>query len=135
MFSFLSLIQWGLPQMQIVILWFSCSSFRIFISLGQLAEENGSQYFKSWARKLWKELKPFVFNEVSLISKSHLGVKLYLFLGSFRHYSNLEKLPPRVLDFNSFVHFYFLTIQNFQLLFHNGGILLFWSSGSCDIGK
>ena len=73
-FNFPSLIQRGLPQMQILICWFNCSSFRIFIPLGQFAEKT---------LKLWKELKPsishFAFSEVSLMSKSYPRVELYLF--------------------------------------------------------
>ena len=68
--------------MQKSILWFSCSSFRVFL-IRATKGKKGSQYPKSWTRTLGKELKPsipqFAFNEVSLISKSLLRVVLNLF--------------------------------------------------------
>ena len=65
--------------------------------------EKGSQYTKSWARTLRKELKPsiphFVFNEVSSISKKPYEGRVIPVLGYLRYCNNLDKLPPSVLIF------------------------------------
>ena len=70
--------------MQKVIWWSSYTNFRVFISLEQFAEEkgpntsnNGQGYFaKNQSLQFHIFLK---FNEISLLSKSHLNVELHLF--------------------------------------------------------
>ena len=63
--------------MQIVIWGFSCSSFRIFISLEQLVEEKGPSISQFTGKGILKGAKAFIsipqfaFKEVLLISKSH----------------------------------------------------------------
>ena len=92
--------------MQIVIWWFSYSSFRIFISLGQLVEEKSPSIFQFTGKDILKGTKGlssvphFAF---LLISKSHQRCR--------RHYSNLEKSPPVLI----FIVLPIFLLQHFEL--------------------
>ena len=52
----------------------------------------------------------FAFNEVPIISKSHLRVELYL----LRHYSNLKKMLSSVLISKGLLNFIFSTFRAFN---------------------
>ena len=70
---------------ELMIVYFSCSSFRIFISLAQLVEEKNPSISQFMGKdilegsKAFNSIPHFSFKEVLLISKSHQRVELYLF--------------------------------------------------------
>ena len=133
MINFPSCIQWDLPQMKKATWWFIYSSFRVFVSLEQLAGKRVPIH-QIMGKRTLKGTRAFncIFN--LMISHSYPKFMWGWSYICFSVFEALQKFGKSVLiSIDAFI-FIFSTFS-FELLFHDRVNEPFLWNGSQDIGK